>query len=1064
MKTIKTNKSDYAPGETATITTDGFAIGSTVELSVQHITDAGADGILGTPDDILGDNSGAGHEPWYVTDGGTGDLDGIANGSIQTEWYVNPDDSLGASFLATAQQVEAGIDGAFGTADDLSAGEPATMSFTDSQLAVWAWRNTGGTANTWNAGTTIQQANSIYAEGEVIPFRWTSIAGGGAAPNLVENQTYTIQLDYAYAGGIDDPQKLFFDYLTSYNATETTTNPFGSGSDLAGFQTGLLSTVAIPNDTGDTGGIPPNPSTIPHPAWVFTLFNMTSVTFGSYTADPVNNNQEDRRLNITFTVADDGDSNHAENMNVGIAWGAHLATQANYGLQNGAANFPGASPQMVVDFDPFTTGGLSNLNINPNAIVPQGQITIIKDAQPNSPQDFGFTITGPTGANITPTFTLDDDDADPTLPNQITFFGLAEGVYTITENSVSGWSLVDITRTETGAEDTTAGDIFTGNVGARTATITVANGEVWTTTFTNQQPGLAIDKTFSYADNDKSGDVSVGDVISYGYQVTNTGTANLTDVSVLAPGEVENGTATYTVKADDLGKTITNVATTDSQQTALVTDTENVAVPMPNYTISKTVISIINPDGTNGGVTVDQIGDIINYSIVVKNTGTANLTGVVVKDQVESYTQHTLTLDSGDTNHNGILDAALGSSTAETWVYKDSYRVIAQDFTNNGGGDGDIDNTATSTVTQISTPKTDSAHVGINNTYVGQVAPTGTTVGQYLNGTSSNLEDAQYSILNPGKIQTNPGVFFYFTGRSGDLVADSKGHLSIDIVQSNDNANFSLFDVVKNNVQLYTVNAGADHIIGTNDDTATSSKLGTITVIDSGDNGNGSDQVSIVIADKAAAGQIFAVSVKYDTSVVTAVSPAGSAHYNFSTNANGFLVEQDNPNSSGVSGVDLNPKKAALMLDGDATHDGHAPVLQTADLQHVVDQAINFWAQHGADSIDLSMLRETQVKIADLGGTQLGLTDAANVVTIDDDAAGYGWFTGHGEVNLQMVDLLSAVTHEFGHVLGYEHDVMDATLAVGERDLPAINDWSDAAANAPVELVGVLPHQLVSFA
>ena len=34
------------------------------------------------------------------------------------------------------------------------------------------------------------------------------------------------------------------------------------------------------------------------------------------------------------------------------------------------------------------------------------------------------------------------------------------------------------------------------------------------------------------------------------------------------------------------------------------------------------------------------------------------------------------------------------------------------------------------------------------------------------------------------------------------------------------------------------------------------------------------------------------------------------------------------------------------------------------------------------------------------------------------------------------------MTHELGHVLGYEHDVMGDTLAVGERDLP-FDDQAD---------------------
>src|SRR5262249_40556781 len=50
-----------------------------------------------------------GHEPWFVVDGGAGDLDGVANGSFRTNWYVNPDDSAGSSFLLTA----AGDQGSF---------------------------------------------------------------------------------------------------------------------------------------------------------------------------------------------------------------------------------------------------------------------------------------------------------------------------------------------------------------------------------------------------------------------------------------------------------------------------------------------------------------------------------------------------------------------------------------------------------------------------------------------------------------------------------------------------------------------------------------------------------------------------------------------------------------------------------------------------------------------------------------------------------------------------------------------------------------------------------------
>ncbi|MFN5947982.1 MAG: hypothetical protein ACK43N_05785, partial [Pirellulaceae bacterium] len=107
---------DYAPGSTAIISAKNFTVGSTVQFQVSHVIDAGVDEVFGTLDDTLGDNSGSGHEPWTVTDGGAGDLDNLANGDIRTTWYVNPDDSLDATFLVTAIGIDVGADGIAGTA------------------------------------------------------------------------------------------------------------------------------------------------------------------------------------------------------------------------------------------------------------------------------------------------------------------------------------------------------------------------------------------------------------------------------------------------------------------------------------------------------------------------------------------------------------------------------------------------------------------------------------------------------------------------------------------------------------------------------------------------------------------------------------------------------------------------------------------------------------------------------------------------------------------------------------------------------------------------------------
>ncbi|UCI06125.1 beta strand repeat-containing protein [Mesorhizobium sp. B1-1-8] len=106
---------DYAPGETVGITTTNVSDGSTFTFQVAHLS-AGADGFLGTADDVLAyDLTGTG-TPWTVTDGGAGDLDGVVNGTIQTSWYVDSDAANQAFVL---------------TASDAATGASASVNFTD---------------------------------------------------------------------------------------------------------------------------------------------------------------------------------------------------------------------------------------------------------------------------------------------------------------------------------------------------------------------------------------------------------------------------------------------------------------------------------------------------------------------------------------------------------------------------------------------------------------------------------------------------------------------------------------------------------------------------------------------------------------------------------------------------------------------------------------------------------------------------------------------------------------------------------------------------------------------
>jgi PKD repeat protein len=104
--TVGTDKPDYIPGETATITASGLTPGETVEFQVLHVDD--------TP------NTGAGHLPWQVADGSADDLDGLADGNVQTTWYVSEDDSLHSVLQVTATGLTSGLNATVEFSDALT--------------------------------------------------------------------------------------------------------------------------------------------------------------------------------------------------------------------------------------------------------------------------------------------------------------------------------------------------------------------------------------------------------------------------------------------------------------------------------------------------------------------------------------------------------------------------------------------------------------------------------------------------------------------------------------------------------------------------------------------------------------------------------------------------------------------------------------------------------------------------------------------------------------------------------------------------------------------------------
>lgn len=119
---------------------------------------------------------------------------------------------------------------------------------------------------------------------------------------------------------------------------------------------------------------------------------------------------------------------------------------------------------------------------------------------------------------------------------------------------------------------------------------------------------------------------------------------------------------------------VTSLAT-DGQQVTRDTFVDTRIVSTPALTVDKV---FLNVTGGNGNELADADGDVLNYRVVVTNSGNVTLTEVSVTDPLTGQNLTGLTLAPG-----------------ESQEFLTSYTLKQADLDSNGGGDGDIDNTVT---------------------------------------------------------------------------------------------------------------------------------------------------------------------------------------------------------------------------------------------------------------------------------------------------------------------------------------------------------------------------------
>ena len=124
----------------------------------------------------------------------------------------------------------------------------------------------------------------------------------------------------------------------------------------------------------------------------------------------------------------------------------------------------------------------------------------------------------------------------------------------------------------------------------------------------------------------------------------------------------------------------------ESDPTVTLTDSPQV----PSIEVTKTAIVIDNGDGITG------LGDTINYTITVANTGDTALTGVSIIDTITDLNGVGLTLTSGPIYGGATQGSAAGSlAKGETATYTASI-VINTQAVNAGGVSNTVQATATS--------------------------------------------------------------------------------------------------------------------------------------------------------------------------------------------------------------------------------------------------------------------------------------------------------------------------------------------------------------------------------
>jgi len=314
-------------------------------------------------------------------------------------------------------------------------------------------------------------SKSHCVEGDSVAYRdvFTGLTSGSS-------YTVTIEYDTTKSG------KHALDYLTSFDRTETLAMGNNPCSGVTGCTLGTFTTATIPVDPKVTAGqdqVPANGDDIAQLPGVFTLFSGTINGVSAYSYSGSYAGDSSTRISITFT---------ANASSVVLAWGGHIGTRLNWGINNSAVAISG-SPYHMRNFD-FSAGniGQQDRSLSAEAVFFPAAVAIVKVADvPGGVTGQGFDFSANAAFGTPLTFTLFDNGvvgADRTSRS----YTIQPGEIQVVEGTVTNWSLTSVSCSIVAGGGPTVGTAV-GSVGSRQATINLQEANLATCTFTNTFAG-----------------------------------------------------------------------------------------------------------------------------------------------------------------------------------------------------------------------------------------------------------------------------------------------------------------------------------------------------------------------------------------------------------------------------------------------------------------------------------------------------------------------------------------------------------------------------------------------